>query len=327
MLRVALVGLGDAGKHHARALSRLHAEGALEWTAVCARDASRIDAFRAAHAVADSVATFRDLDMLLEARACDALILATPDGLHAEQVIASAAAGVHVLVEKPLALEGGSAERAVDAARRANVALAVGYHLRHHAGHRLVRARLRELVGEPRTMYLRWAWPDPATQGWRAKGQGARFWSMAALGTHCVDLALWFCEPPMEEIAATSLQTPALGIDRAAEVSFRVGDVLAHVSVSVEHRATSRLLITGTHGEVEALGTFGARGDGELLHRPPRGPATSLTFTPEDPYVAQLSDFAACTSQGFQNDPTRLSNVRLLDQIAKPATSTSRGDS
>ena len=262
MLRIALVGLGDAGRHHARALATLEREGGLVWSAVCARRPSSLAAFRAELAVPERVATFHELDALIAARVCDAVILATPDGLHAGQVERATRAGLHVLVEKPLALSRPEGERAVAEASASGVALAVGYHLRHHAAHRLVKERLDELVGPLRTVFVRWAWPDPSVDGWRARGQDARFWSLAALGTHGIDLALWLAGAPPELAAGDvrALVEPRTGIDRAAEVSLRLGSVLAHVSVSVLHRAVSRVLITGDTGEVEALGTLGARG-------------------------------------------------------------------
>ena len=212
--------------------------------APCA-DASRIAAFRSDLAVPADVATYTSLDALLDAGACDAVILATPDGLHLAQVERAARSGVHVLVEKPLALTRADAEVAIASARQHGIHLAVAYHLRHHAAHRIVMARLGELVGRVRTVLVRWAWPDPATDGWRARGEGARFWSLAALGTHAIDLALMLANHDGATVDVAALTEPAGGIDRAAEVSLRIGDVLAHVSVSITHRAVSRVIVSG----------------------------------------------------------------------------------
>src|SRR5262249_5687900 len=138
--------------------------------------------------------------------------------------------------------------------------------LRHHAGHRIVRERLAELVGTVRTVHVQWAWPDPATSGWRARGQDAKFWALAALGTHGIDLAMWLGGAPVERAAA--ITTPAGEIDRAAEVSMALSNgVLAHVSVAVTHRSLPRLHVSGDRGEIEALGTLGARGTGEITYR------------------------------------------------------------
>ena len=324
MLRVGLVGTGDAGRHHGRALQTVSNEGRLVWTSIAARDPAGIARFRTELGVADSVASFPSLEAMIDARVCDAVILATPDGLHAEQVERAARAGLHVLVEKPLALSHADGARAVFSARRSDVSLAVGYHLRHHRAHRLMVERLAELVGPVRTIYVRWAWPDPATDGWRAKGNGARFWSLAALGTHGIDLALLLAGPAAAtDLDVTALTLPRNAIDREAEVTLRLGEVLAHVSVSVAHRAVSRVVVTGDAGELEAIGTLGARGDGELLHRAPRTAPTAIAFEAESPYACQLRDLVARAPHGFAEDPSLLANLDVLDRISAPGAGAS----
>ncbi|QSQ25944.1 Gfo/Idh/MocA family oxidoreductase [Pyxidicoccus parkwayensis] len=319
--RLGLVGLGDAGRHHARALDALQAEGLCQWTALCARDAARMAAFAASVAAPAGIGAFDSLEALLASRACDALILATPDGLHAEQVRACAAAGVHVLCEKPLALDGVSAQAAWDACRAAGVHLGVGYHLRHHAGHRLMRAELAERVGTVRHVDLRWTWPDPASQGWRAQGHGARWWSLAALGTHALDLAGWLVDRPLT-VASASLW-PEDGVDRAAEVLLRGdGGLLVHVFVSVELRTVSRISIVGTAGELEALGTLGARGAGTLTWRAPREEPRAVPFTTVDPYREQLRAFLTALRDGSEPSASGedgLRNVRWLEQLGPAA--------
>ncbi len=320
MVRVALVGIGDAGKHHARALLGGEVPGA-ELGAVVVRDPARGAAFRAELQVPVSTREFPSLEALLAARACDAVVLATPDGAHAEQVEQVAAHGLPVLVEKPLALTAQAGARAIDAAQRANVHLQVGYQLRYHRAHQRMLAELGGHIGVLRTIYLRWAWPDPASKGWRAQGQGARFWSLAALGTHCIDLALRFGGALPKRRRVAGLLEPASGIDRGAEVSFALAHgATAHVSVAITHRAVSRVVLTGDAGELEALGTLGARGGGELWHRPPRGPSVALPFEPESPYVNQLRAFVERAGSGFNPDPSLLDNLTLLDDVSTTAT-------
>lgn len=316
MLRFGLVGLGDAGRHHARALLALAAEGALRWTAICGRDPARAAAFRTDVGATSHASVFDSLDALVASKACDAVILATPDGLHAEQTIVAAKAGLHVLVEKPLAWSRAEAERVLAVAKAAAVHLQVGYQLRHHAGHRVVHERLAELVGVVRNVDVRWAWPDPATTGWRARGQGARFWALAALGTHAIDLAMWLGGGAPTRIVA--LCEPPEGVDRAAEVTLQLaGGAFAHVSVAVTHRALPRLHVVGDLGEIDASGTLGARGGGTISHRLVKQEPTALAFTEGDPYLAQLRDFAARAPAGFRDDPSILANVDVLDRIAQ----------
>jgi len=315
VIRVGLVGIGDAGKHHGRALATLATEAANDpdvvWAAVCGRDAGKLEKFRDEVSAPPSAAAVIGFDELIASRTCDAVILATPDELHAQQVARCAEAGLHVLVEKPLASRVADAARAIDACRAANVALRVGYHLRHHAGHRVVRERLGEL-GPIRHLDARWAWPDPAVDGWRAHGQGAAFWSLAALGTHAIDLILWLTGSEIVETRAILVGEP---VDRAADVVLRLASgALAHVTTAVTHRAISRLSIVGERGELECLGTLGARGAGTITLRA-GAELVPVDFDVVDPYTAQLRDFAAAAPRGFVEDPTLLANVAVLAQL------------
>ena len=61
----------------------------------------------------------------------DAAVLATPHAKHHEQIVAAAKAGKHVYVEKPLTLIRASAEQAIDACRRAEVTMSIGFNRRH----------------------------------------------------------------------------------------------------------------------------------------------------------------------------------------------------
>src|SRR5262249_36100176 len=161
--------------------------------------------------------------------------------------------------------------------------------------------------------FIRWAWPDPAVSGWRAKGEEASFWALSALGTHQIDLALWFSgSTDVSEVKC--LQRPREGIDEAAEVSLRLSSgALAHISASGTHRASSRILDAGEKGELEAIGTLGARSDGEIFARTPRGAATPLPFETISPYEAQLRAFVTrVESRELSEDPTLIANTRVL---------------
>ncbi|CAN5867606.1 hypothetical protein BH11MYX3_BH11MYX3_46930 [soil metagenome] len=316
MLRVGLVGTGDAGKHHARALAAAHRERLLDWSCIGAREVAAIEA-RRADLGADPTTRIVSTDEALAGGACDAVILATPDGLHHDHAARALAAGLHVLVEKPIALEVAHAEALVAAARAADRVLTVGYHLRHHAGHAAIQARLAELVGRVRTVHVRWAWPDPATTGWRAHGEGARWWSLAALGTHEIDLALWLCGSEVTDVVG--LRDPAAGIDRAAEVSLRFeGGALAHISCAITHRAQPSLVIAGDTGEIEARGTLGARGAG-MISTTAKGETAELAFIAEDPYLRQLRAFVTrCAGTAPRIDLHAVANLAVLSRIQAP---------
>lgn len=320
-LRVALVGLGDAGGHHARALA---ATPEVAWTAICARSSETLKRFRQRCPVAESAVDVRGLPALLAAGVCDAVVLATPDGLHAEQVVACAEAGLHVLVEKPLALSRGDALRAVEVCRRHSRVLAVGHHLRHHPGHLEVYQRLNALVGTLRRVVAEWAWPDPAVGGWRAQGKQASSWSLAALGTHGIDLGMWLARSS-QVMAMTELLGWEGPVDASHELSFSLeGGAQVHVAGSVRYRALSRLTLVGDLGEVECRGTLGARGAGTILHRRLREEPTPVAFEPADPYAAQLRAFVRAAQSGQQDEEqlaAAIANTTLIERVLQHAQS------
>jgi len=313
-LHIGLVGLGDAGRHHARALALLDSAGLCRWTAICTRELARAETFRVANEVPDHVRSYVGLEALLDAGICDALILATPDDLHAQQLRRCATRGVHALVEKPLATNLTAARSALELARSCQTVVRVGYHLRHHRGHQRVQAEREALIGPIHRIDVHWAWPDPAIDGWRARGQG-RFWSLAALGTHCIDLVRWLADDEPRRLA--HLLDPPMAIDRAAELSLVFARLTAHIGVSVTHRARSRLLIVGERGEIECVGTLGDRGDGEIRVRPLGDrPPRALEFEPRDPYRSQLESFIADIHAGATIDlDDSLANLRVLETI------------
>jgi predicted dehydrogenase len=317
-IRVGLVGLGDAGNKHARALMQLEREGLCRFVAICARDAAHVQAFREAHALPERTRSFVGFEALLDEGSCDALILATPDPVHTEQFVRCTARGVHVLVEKPLATSLEAGRVAMQLAHKRDVIVRVGYHLRHHPAHRLVRARDEQLIGRLCNIQLHWAWSDPNVDGWRASGQ-ARFWALTALGSHCIDLARWFVGEEPQRLSY--LVEPAVGIDRAVELTLGFSYALAHASVSVTHSARSRLVLTGEDGEIECLGTLGGGGEGEIWVRSRDNARERLNFEPRDPHVEQLRAFLDAVARRQQLPiEEALGTLVVLDAIASGVT-------
>lgn len=313
-MRIGLVGTGDAASQHARALKQLHGDN-LRWTATCGRDPKKHADFRFKHSAASiGAASFPNLTDLLSSRTCDAVILATPDDIHVDQVVQVVQSGLAVLVEKPLALTEENGARALREATKNNVYLTVGYHLRHHNAHREMLWRRPEL-GAVRSIFMKWAWPDPNVNGWRSEGQGRRC-SMSALGVHCIDLAMFLTEN-VDARNVNLLRDPVMGVDTSCELTFRLAKTMVHVSTSVKHRALSRVIMTCDEGEIEALGTLGARGGGELLLRPAdkwHAHPESLSFLQLNPYVLQLLHFIERAPHGFQSDESLLANLKLVDR-------------
>ena len=134
-IRIGVAGMGAAGQAFVPAL-RAHA--GFEWVAFAEPDRDLRQRLQAAH----GVAAYADVPDLLAHPGLDALIVATPTPLHAQQVLQAAAAGRHVLVEKPMAIALAEAQAMVAAAEQAGVVLLVG----HSHSYDAPIARMRELI-------------------------------------------------------------------------------------------------------------------------------------------------------------------------------------
>lgn len=137
LLRGAVVGLGMMGRHHARILQ----------TAGVTTFAGAVDPEGDRHgAVSDSAKVFPTIGALIEHGRPDLAVVAVPTEEHLAAAIELVAAGVHVLVEKPLAETPGRARQLVDAVRSAGVHGAVG--LVERCNPALIELRRRVLGGQ-----------------------------------------------------------------------------------------------------------------------------------------------------------------------------------
>jgi predicted dehydrogenase len=147
-LRLGLVGAGYFGGRHAAALAGLPG---VRLVAVADADGVRAEALARAHG-AEALARPDEL-----ARRVDAAVVATPASTHFEIARALLSAGVHLLVEKPLAATGAEAEALCALAVERGRVLRVGHLERFNPAFEAFRARLQE----PRWLRLERLGPDP----------------------------------------------------------------------------------------------------------------------------------------------------------------------
>ncbi len=124
-LRIAVAGAGVIGRDHIRCIQQ-HEE--CELVALVDPDPEALAKARAA-----GVPLFTRLHDLLEAMRPDGVVLATPNKLHVSDTLKCIAAGIAVLVEKPISDSLEDAQRLVLAVEEAKVPVLVGHHRRHSA--------------------------------------------------------------------------------------------------------------------------------------------------------------------------------------------------
>jgi predicted dehydrogenase len=189
-LRTALVGCGKVGQIHAAALRELPES---EFVAVCDRDSTRAAAFAGRY----GTQAYTDVAALLRDARPQVVTVCTPHPLHAEAVIAAAAAGAHALVEKPLAANLSDCDAMLAACRTAGTRLGVISQRRFYEPVRRMKAAIDAgKIGKPVLGVLSmFSWRDQAyyeSDPWRGK------WTMEGGGVlvnqspHQLDLLQWF---------------------------------------------------------------------------------------------------------------------------------------
>ena len=315
-LNIAMLATGRIAEHElAPALT--DAEGAQLWS-VFRRDKDRAQAFAARHGAKSADPAHTDLDALLSDPALDAVLIATPDKLHAEQTIAAARAGKHVLVEKPMATDRESGQAMVDACAEAGVKLGVAYHIRWHLGHRaLIDECAKGTFGELRHLRLQWSFPAPDASNWRAQPEVGRWWGLAGVGTHCLDQLRWFMRPHCGEIvemkSVISNKTFGSPHDETAILSFQFeSGATGEICTSVLFPGPRRFELYGADGYALGENTLGPTGDGTIVTH-----TGSFEYPTRNPYVGEIEDFVQAVRDDRAPEVDGEEGLRNVDLLLK----------
>jgi UDP-N-acetyl-2-amino-2-deoxyglucuronate dehydrogenase len=217
-VRVGLIGCGKVGQIHAAALKRIDEA---EFVAACDVSADRAGKFAADF----GVRPFTDVAAML--REVEAVIIGTPHPLHAEPAIRALEAGVHVLVEKPLAANLADCDAMLQAARKSGSTLGVISQRRFlPPAQRMKQAIDAGKIGAPALgVFIQYSWREPAyyqSDPWRGKWDTEGGGVLVNQSPHQLDLLLWFMGPAAEVTGYwTNLNHPTVEVDDTAVASIR----------------------------------------------------------------------------------------------------------
>ena len=252
-LRFAIVGPGLVGTVHATALARIPDVRlvAVAGSTPGSGQAARLAAAHDAHAVDGMDAVLADPEL-------DAVIICTPHPLHAGQAIAAAEAGLHVIVEKPMALTADDCSAMIAAAEAAGVVLSVISQRRWYPAVRRVKAAIDDgriaAPGLASVEVLSWRGPEYyAMNPWRGTRAGEGGGVLVNQAVHHLDLACWFLGPATVVDGWTAnLNHPEIEVEDTAVAVVRFASgALATIAASNSQRP-------GLHGRIHVHGTNGA---------------------------------------------------------------------
>lgn len=287
-MRIGLIGAGAVAPFHITAASALDD---LQIAAVCDID----DAAARRAASGTSAAVFTNHRAMLDAGIVDAVIVNTPHALHLPMARDAAAAGLHVMVEKPMATTVEDCDLLMSACADAEVALTVG-HIQHFLPEKVAARRVIDsgelgavrLIRDNRSTDYR-----PGTRsGWFFSPAIAGGGALMNIGGHCLDRSLWLAGGRAVEVLASTVHRFESPVETDGGMLLRLDNGVGVTITVISDPATrgDTMAIVCDDGVIEVDPRSGT-----VVHVDGRSRIVHAAG-PDDiqrAFTAQLADFAA----------------------------------
>jgi len=293
MMHVGLIGAGNISDTHARAAA------AIPDVAIAAVQAPTL-AHAQSLAARHQAAAYDSLDRFLAHRPLDMVAIGSPSGVHADQGIAAARQGLHVLVEKPIDVTTARTDALIAEAARAGVTLGVIFQDRLKPDVQ----RMKTLVDAGRlgspilaTAHVKWYRPPSYYRDSRWRGTATLDGGGALMnqGIHTVDLLLWLFGPVRRVFAKTGAKLHAIEVEdtAVAVLEFESGALgTLEAATSAYPGYSRRIELTGDNGTLildgDALTGIDLR-DATGVDAQPTRPGPTAAVSAASPIVADAS--------------------------------------
>ncbi len=290
-VRLGCIGLGWWGGVLTEAAA---ASGAAKVVTCFARTVADRETFAADHGCEPA----ESLDGLLESD-IEGVLIATPHSTHGDLIVRAAAAGKHVLVDKPMTLTAADAVRATQAAADAGVVLQVGHNRRRQIPNRRIKAMIDAVeLGIVQHLNATYTVPvrfKPYVPEWRKRRTELPAGAMTPLGVHMVD-TFRFLAGPIVRVAAFSKQLmPGGELDDTTTIVFEFASgPLGHLYTSLSSGPVIDLAVHGT--EASAWNLSDGTAMAVLVRGEPERKA--IEIPPFDAIADEIAEFAAAVRGG-----------------------------
>jgi predicted dehydrogenase len=249
-LRCGVIGLNGIGGRHAQSLAEMDR---VDLVGVADLREDLRDSF----AEQFGATGFADYQEMVAQRNLDAVVIGTPHFLHAPMALFCLEAGLHVFVEKPVAMVVSEADQIIETAKEKDLKLAVGHNYRTFPGNRAMKKLIDDgALGSIHRVLWQWLETRPETyydrDAWRCT------WAQAGGGvlmnqvSHDIDLLCWMLGEPVAVSAMIENWGHKAEIEDAAiaNVQFKSG-ALCNLQFSICDRRLNYRQISGDKGTLE----------------------------------------------------------------------------
>jgi inositol 2-dehydrogenase len=314
-LGVGVLGVGEMGRRHAENLRRLVPSAQLVAVADVAEDRAR--------QVASDLEienAFGSLERMLSCKGVDAVVIATPDKFHPQAVKTAAAAGKHILCEKPLALNLTEAHESLAAVSKSGVYFQVGFMRRYDPAYTSAMMRIEAgEIGVPVIFKSLGRDKDgPPLSYYHANINGMLFYTNTI---HDFDLARWMMRDEVAEVHAhtTSVIRPEIQqfgdvVASVVNLKFRegaIGNIESYAQAAYGYDV--RTEVVGSKGSI-FIGTLHCTPIMMLTSQGSNRPvADYFLSTFGDAYLAEIEDFVDSILNGRPPRVTGEDGLRALE--------------
>ena len=267
--------------------------------------------------------TYADYDRCLSRPEVEAVFIATPNGAHAPYAIRAAAAGKHVLCEKPLANTVEECQRMVEAAENHHVRLMVAYRKYFEPASRALKklvangklGRLK-IIHSAFTIYL----PPDRAPGWHYDQELAGGGSLVDVGIYCVNTVRWLTGlEPLEASARSWTLDPARFREVEENIAFQLVFPEGLVLQASSSFGAAKASFIHVHGELgwAALDPAFAYDEERRLFGKIGGRWFEKRFRATNEFALELDAFADCIRRRRNPEPD--GNAGLRDVVVMQA--------
>lgn len=318
VLKVAIMGLGSYGNRVAEAML---ACTKAKLTGVISGTPSKIKDWQSKYNIPDANCySYENFDRIKDNPDIDAVYVITPNGLHHDQVIRVAKAGKHAICEKPMAVNAKEGAEMVEACKKANVKLLVGYRM-HFEAKTLEVIRMRKAGELGKILFFQgqcgFTIGDP-TQ-WRLNKKLSGGGSMMDIGIYAVNGARYMVGEEPAWVTAVETKTNfekfKEGVDETIQFEFGFpGGAVASCLSTYNMNNLDRFFLNGTEGFAEMQPSTGY---GPIEGRTNKGPLTHPHVTHQ---TVQMDEMAAIIFENKQpvvpvDGEEGLKDLKIIDAI------------
>ncbi len=277
--------------------------------AVASRDAARATAYAREWGIERAHGSYQ---ALLDDREIDVVYIPLPNHLHAEWAVKAAAAGKHVLCEKPLALTVAEVDAIEAAARKHGVAVVEAFMYRHHPQTLKVKQLVEEgAIGEPRFVRGTFSFPleNPDDYRLRPEWGGGSLWDVGCYPISFTRFLLG--QEPVEVFGSQTTGPTGIDLTFAGQLVFANG-VLAQIDSGFASAVRAELEVTGAKGVLRVRHPWKPLADQPILLS--RGEKTeAVPVAAQDRYLLEIEDLAEAARTGR---PPRLTLAESRGNVA-----------